>query len=340
MHWRGAEVRMAVDRRIKLETSVRGITLKRKKGQSMDRREFFKKSIAAGTATLGAGFFDGAALFAQAAAAGTGIPDLVAVQNGEPDVMFEKGIEALGGMKAFVKKDQTVVVKPNIGWDKPPELGANTNPLLVKTIVKHCFDAGAKKVFVLDHTCSNPQKAYKNSGIQENAEAAGGTVVFANDEKNYVEVSVPKATILKTTKVHQIVKDCDVLINVPVLKHHIGTGITIAMKNLMGVMWDRGFYHSKGLHECIAEFCLYRKPDLNVVDAYRVTMDHGPHQANPEDIKIRKALMLSRDIVAADAAAAKLFGSDPAQVQHIKLAHDLGIGNMNLDKLNIRKITV
>jgi len=108
----------------------------------------------------------------------------------------------------------------------------------------------------------------------------------------------------------------------------------------MGVVWDRGFYHKQGLHECIAEFCLYRKPDLNIVDAYRVTMANGPHHAKPEDVKTRQALILSRDIVAADAAAAKLFGSEPADTKHIKMAHDLGIGTLDLDKLNIKKIAV
>ena len=91
--------------------------------------------------------------------------DLVAIKGGEPEDMFDKAISELGGMRNFVKKGQTVVVKPNIGWDVVPEKGANTNPKLVSRIIKHCFDAGAKDVYVFDHTCDNWNRCYSSSGI-------------------------------------------------------------------------------------------------------------------------------------------------------------------------------
>lgn len=305
----------------------------------MDRREFIKKSLVVGSASIGASTFGSQETIA-AETKKSGIPDLVAVKNGEPDVMFDKAIEAIGGMKTIVKPDQIVVVKPNMAWDRPPEMGANTNPKLIRQVVAHCVEAGAKKVYVLDHTCNNPQKVYQNSKIKEAAESAGGIVVYANDEKNYKEVSVPKAKVLKKVKVHELIESCDVFINVPVLKHHSGAGVTIAMKNLMGAMWDRRFYHQKGLHQCIAEFCLWRKPDLNIVDAYRVTIANGPHRARPEDVKLRKSLLLGKDIVAVDTAATILFGADPEKTNYIKIANELGLGEMDLSKLNIKKITV
>ncbi len=310
------------------------------KAFKMDRRDFCRKGIAAVTGSWAAAFFYNTDIYGSDEKLLTTVPDLVAVRNGEPDVMFDKAIEAIGGISSVVKKGQVVVVKPNIALDRPPETGADTNPLLVKRVVEHCVTAGAKKVYVFDHTCNNPQKAYQTSQIKAAAESAGGVVVFANDQKDYQEVSIAKAVTLKTAMVHKLIINCDVFINVPVLKHHAGAGLTIAMKNLMGAVWDRGFYHKSGLHECIAEFCLYRKPDLNIVDAYRVTMANGPQRARAEDIKIRKALLLSKDIVAVDAAAAKLFGSEPAQTRYIQLAGDMGIGTMDLEKLNIKKITI
>ncbi|HNY76985.1 MAG: DUF362 domain-containing protein [Sedimentisphaerales bacterium] len=305
----------------------------------MNRRVMLKKGVGA-IVGIGGGLVltDRGTLMAQGVSAS--LPDLVAVQNGEPDVMFDKAIEAIGGMSSVVKKDQVVVVKPNIAWDKPPETGANTNPVLVKRIVEHCFKAGARKVYVLDHTCHDCRKTYESSGIMAAAQAAQATVVFANGEEDYVPVTIPKAAVLKTTKVHKLIAECDVLIDVPVLKNHGGAGVTVAMKNLMGVVWDREYYHKAGLHECIADFCHYRRPDLNVVDAYRIMLRNGPYQGQPADIAVRKSLLLSRDIVAADAAGAKLFGSDPAQTRHIQLANDSGIGTMNLEKLNIKKITI
>ena len=133
----------------------------------------------------------------------TGPFDLVAVKGGEPDVMFDKAIAALGGMSQFVKKGQKVVVKPNIGWDVPPERAGNTNPKLVARIVKRCYEAGASEVFVFDNTCDNWLKAYANSGIEKAVKDAGGKIVPGNTESYYKPVTV-KGQVLKTTTVHEL----------------------------------------------------------------------------------------------------------------------------------------
>lgn len=306
---------------------------------SVSRREFFQKSIALGAAAYGASLVGWPEkLLAQDAA----FPDLVAVKNGEPDAMLDKAMTAIGGMSRFIQKGQTVIVKPNIGWNREAETGADTNPLLVKRVVEHCMQAGAKKVYVFDHVIdeSAAEKTYAISGIEGAAKAAGAVIVPAHDKKYYQEVEIPNATRLKKTSVHELVMETDVLINVPVLKHHMASSLTIAMKNLMGIVWDRNAWHSSGLNTCIAEFCLYKKPTLNIVDAYAVTMKNGPHRARTEDLDYKKTLLVSPDIVAIDAAATKVFGSDPANISYIKQAHDLGIGNMNLDTLKIERIAL
>ena len=306
---------------------------------SLSRREFFQKSIAFGAAAYGASLVGWPGnLLAQEGA----FPDLVAVKNGEPDAMLDKAMEAIGGMSRFVQQGQTVIVKPNIGWNREPETGANTNPLLVKRVVEHCLQAGAKKVYVFDHPVddSTAEKAYVTSGIEGAAKAAGAVIVPAHDKKYYQEVEIPNATRLKKTSVHELVMESDVLINVPVLKHHMASSLTIAMKNLMGVVWDRNAWHASGLNACIADFCLYKKPTLNIVDAYAVTMKNGPHRARKEDLDYKKTLLVSPDIVAIDAAATKVFGTDPANISYIKQGHDLGIGNMNLDTLKIERIAL
>ncbi len=307
----------------------------------MKRREFITKSIGAGIAA-GAGF----TFLSLEEAFGTVAPDphapydLVAVMGGEPGEMFEKGIASLGGMKAFVKAGQTVVVKPNIGWDRTPELAANTNPDLIAKIVEHCIAAGAKEVFVFDHTCDNWQKSYATSGIEKAAKAAGAVVVTGNSQGNYKEVSVPKGKSLKDAKVHEKILDCDVFINVPVLKHHDGAQVSFAMKNLMGIVWDRGFWHKNDLQQCIADMVSYRKPDLNIIDGYRVLKKNGPKGVSASDVSLEKSQIISTDIVAADAAAAKIFGKDPATIGHIKIANAMGFGEMDLSKLNINRIKV
>ena len=307
----------------------------------MKRRDFLKKGFGAG---LMAGAFlkvSGLGNLASAKNANPNKPyDLVAVMGGEPAPMFDKAMAALGGIGKYVKKGQTVVVKPNIGWDTTPELGANTNPELVARIVEQCLQAGARDVFVFDNTCDTWNRCYANSGIEDAVKNAGGKMVPGNTENYYKPVTIPNGKRLKEAKVHELILNSDVFINVPVLKHHSSARVTIAMKNLMGIVWDRRFWHRNDLHQCIADFATWRNPDLNVIDAYRVMTRNGPRGVSQADIVIKKSLIVSTDMVAADAASARIFGSEPGDIGHIRIAHEMGVGNMNLDELNIERIRV
>ncbi len=301
----------------------------------MDRRSFLKNSV---NLTIGAGAVMAgypAPLFSAPA-----YPDLTALMGGEPETMFDKGIEVMGGMSRFVKPNQTVVIKPNIGWDTPPERAADTNPRLIKQMVKQSLDAGAKKVYVFDHTADAWKKCYERSGIKHAVKEAGGTMVPGNSTRHYHKIQVPKAKVLKQVEAHELFLEADVFINVPVLKNHIATKLTIGMKNLMGVVWDRGFWHRNDLHQCIADFATYRVPDLTVIDAYRVLKVNGPMGVSNNDTVLMKALLMSADPVAADTAAARMFGIDPSQISYMQKAQDLGVGTMDLSSLNIRKIRI
>jgi len=266
------------------------------------------------------------------------VPDLVAVKNGEPGALFDEAIQAMGGISRFVRKGQTAVIKPNIAWNRGPDTGANTNPLLVKRIVEHCKQAGAKRVYVFDHTIDHEPDCYKHSGIEQAARSAGALVVPGNQEKNYQKAIIPNAKTLKKVKVHELILESDVYINVPVLKHHSYTTLTLAMKNQMGVVWDRMEYHNTDLHRCISDFCHFKIPDLNIMDAYRVTMRNGPQRAGKDDLTLMKMLLISTDIVAIDAAASKLFGKEPRMIRHVRYGNEDKIGNMNLEELHIKKI--
>lgn len=305
----------------------------------MKRRDFIKKTTEVTLATSTALAFSNLNSLFASQSNKTGLPyDLVAIRNGEPDIMFDKGIESLGGMESFVKSGQKVVVKPNIGWDVSPERAGNTNPKIIKRIIEHCFDAGAKEVYVFDNTCDEWNKCYKTSGIEDLAKEAGAKIVPGNTESYYEEVQINQGVSLKTTKVHKLILDSDVFINVPVLKHHSSADLSIAMKNLMGVVWDRMFWHRNDLHQCIADYTTFRKPDLNVIDAYRVMMKNGPRGVSVDDVVEYKTQIISTDIVAADAAAAKVFGSEPEDIPYIVKAGEMGIGTYDLGSLNINRI--
>jgi len=299
----------------------------------MQRRTFLK--------ALGAGLALGDStnrLYAGEATAG--VPDLVAVKNGDPGTLFDRGIEALGGMGRFVKKGQTVVIKPNIGWNVGPERAANTNPRLVRRIIEHCLQAGARQVYVFDHTCDAWRDSYRTSGIEQAVKEAGGQLAPGNSEGYFQTAAVAKGRRLREVKEHELILQSDVFINVPVLKSHGGARLTVAMKNLMGVVWDRGEWHANDLHQCIADFASYRKPDLNVVDAYNVMLRHGPRGVSAADVVNMQSQLLSTDLVTADAAAAKLFGLEPDAVGYIRLASEMGVGRGDLENLAIRRIVL
>ena len=307
----------------------------------MDRRDFFKKSMQAGLMTGAAMAVPGifGKYFAKSANILPSAIDMVAIRNGEPDVMFDAAIKAYGGMQAFVKKNQKVLLKPNIGWDVSPERGGNTNPKLVKRVIEHCFNAGAKEVYVFDHTCDDWRRSYADSGIEKAVSDAGGKLVPANTENYYQQVKFNSGKNMKEAKIHELILDSDVFINMPILKNHESTRLSIAMKNMMGVVWDRGYWHRNDLHQCIADYSTYnKKPVLNIVDAYYVMKRNGPRGVSVDDVVTMKSQIISSDIVAADAAAAKLFGIEPDAVPYIKIADSMGIGKMNLSSLNIKRI--
>jgi len=312
---------------------------------NIDRRIFLKTIAAVGAAftikTKG-----GMDVFAQTVPENqTDKPfDLVAVMGGEPDVMFKKAIAEMGGIGKFVKRGQKVVVKPNIGWDKAPEMAANTNPVLVKEIVRQCIEAGAKEVIVFDNTCDNWKKSYESSGIEAAAKAAGAKVMPAHESSYYKSVTLPQGKSLKKTDVHEAILGCDAWINVPVLKHHGGANLSISMKNLMGIIWNRRTFHIGNLNQCIADMCTYeKKPVLNIVDAYRVLKANGPRGRSAEDVVLSKALFMSQDMVAVDTAAAKFFNQIRQDiplddVKYISHGQTLKLGTMDIDNLNVKRI--
>ena len=278
----------------------------------MDRRDFLK-TVAITGAALSIQHSEAMEILTQTINnTNGGNPDLVAVMGGEPEAMFRRAISELGGMKQFVKPGQKVVVKPNIGWDKVPELAGNTNPQLIAEIVKQCFAAGAK-------------------------------VMPAHLESYYKPVNLPNGQKMKKAKIHEAILNCDVWINVPILKNHGGANLTISMKNHMGIVWDRGFFHQNDLQQCIADICtLQKKAVLNVVDAYRIMKTNGPRGRSASDVVLAKGLFISPDIVAVDTAAAKFFNQIREMpldtVGHLAKGEALKIGTMNIDKLNVKRI--
>ncbi|MFA6447839.1 MAG: DUF362 domain-containing protein [bacterium] len=310
------------------------------------RRDFIGKAAVTGLALYGMSFAGCKSGFSRTLAQGprerraNGLKKGVFVARGssDPAKLTRSAVDAAGGMGKLVKRGDIVVVKPNIGWDRSPEQAANTNPAVVAALVAMALEAGAKEVKVFDRSCNSDRRTYKRSGIAAAAEKAGAKVSFV-DESRYVSVTIPGARALKEWMLNRDALECNVFINVPILKDHGATRMTAGMKNLMGIAGgERGAWHVGELDQRIADVQLAIKPDLVVIDAFRILTAHGPQGGSLDDVKELKTIAVSTDIVAADAYAAKLFGVDPKDIKHIRIAEEMGLGSMkpvSLKEINV-----
>ncbi|MFC2061417.1 DUF362 domain-containing protein [Elusimicrobiota bacterium] len=266
-------------------------------------------------------------------AAGTGY-SLSVITGNDPAQNVRMAVEPLGTMKQFVKPGNIVVVKPNMSWDRTPEQAANTDPGVVKEVVKMCFEAGAKKVKIFDRCCSNDQRAYKNSGVADAAREAGADV-FHVDEWNFVNAEFDYKSPLEGWPLYRDAVTADCFINLPVLKHHRLTGLTLSMKNLMGIMGGvRGEVHWN-IHEKLVHVTDYISPSLTIIDATRVLMANGPSGGNLEDVKIFNTIIAGIDPVLVDSEAARLVGKDPMSIGYIKEGKKFGLGNIVVEERSV-----
>ena len=246
-------------------------------------------------------------------------------------------IQALGGMKKFVNPGEVVVVKPNMAWDRTPEMGANAHPVVVRKVVELCLEAGAKQVKVLDHTCHDARKAYATSGIKAAVEGIKDprAVVEYIDERRFVELNVEKARALKKWYFYKDILEADRFINIPVAKNHSESRLTMCLKNMMGAIggW-RGRIHV-GLHQNIADMNLLLRPDLHILDATRIMLKNGPSGGRLEDVEVRNTVFAGTDPVALDAMGTALFGLKPADIGYIVKAHQASRGEMDLSKIKV-----
>ena len=246
-------------------------------------------------------------------------------------------IAAVGGMKRFVKPGDVVVVKPNMGWDRTPEQAANTNPQVVKAVIEEVLKAGAKKVKVFDRTCNDERRCYANSGIQAALKGLSNVEVHFIENERFKKV-VLNGEALKEWDLYGEVLSANVFINVPVAKHHKLTGLSLGLKNIMGVMGgDRGKLH-KQIEPALADVNAVLKSHLTVIDATRILTDHGPQGGDLADVKIMNTVIASADIVAADAYATTIFGKKPTDIGVTVAAAKRGIGEIDLKKVRVVKV--
>jgi uncharacterized protein (DUF362 family) len=271
------------------------------------------------------------------AASSGGKAKLVVVEGTDPSALIDKGFKAIGGVETFVQPGNTVVIKPNFSVPRTPDQAATTNALLVAALVKRCLAARAKEVRVIDHTFTNGQMCLENSGIRQEVTAVGGQAYVINNQNDRFYRSVTmNGELLKSATYSRDVLDADVFINFPILKHHDGTELTMGLKNLMGLVWDRGIFHRTDLNKTIAELAAFRRPHLTILDATRGITANGP--MGPGPIREWNQVVFSTDMLAVDAYGANLFGHNPASIGHLSAAAQLGVGSLDWQRLEVVRV--
>jgi uncharacterized protein (DUF362 family) len=300
----------------------------------VDRREFIKI-----TALTGAGLALSHGLSALAEAAGPAArPDLVVAHGASPEAILKAGIDALGGIRTFISRGDIVVIKPNIGWDRTPEQAGNTNPEVVAAMVRLCFEAGAKKVKVFDRPVNDPRRCYVQSGILDAVRPLGAEMGYM-DERKFKDMEI-NGEALRSWPLYTDIFEADKVINIPIAKHHSLGKLTMSMKNWMGAMGgSRRQIHQK-LDESLVDLSTKIKPTLTVLDAVRILTANGPQGGNLADVKKLDTVIVGIDQVAIDAYGATLFGMKGSDLGYVTLGHKRGLGQMDLNKLMIRKIQV
>jgi uncharacterized protein (DUF362 family) len=257
------------------------------------------------------------------------LPEMAVIEGGEPAALVRRAIEELGGMGRFVTRGDTVLVKPNIAWDRTPKQAANTNPEAVAEVVRLALTAGARRVLVTDVPVNEARRAFDRSGVARAVEAAGGEVVLPQAAR-FREVDLG-GTVLRAWPVLAPFLEADKVINMPIAKHHGLTGATLGVKNWYGILGGLRMRLHQRIDESLTDLAAFLRPTLTVLDAYRVLMRGGPSGGSTEDVALRKTVIAGTDPIAVDAYAARAFwGLNESTLRYLELAAERGLGDLHL----------
>ncbi len=305
--------------------------------KKISRRDFLL-STAMG---LSAAVIPGIAFPVRARAGEPAFPELV-FATGDPAPATVAAINAIGGMKRFVKKGQKVCIKPNFSFANPPEAATTTHPEVVKAIAEEARKAGAREITIVDNVLHREEACLEKTGIKVCETVPGTLVKPLTSSRFFRHVDIPDGKQLKEARVLEPVLDADVFIAAPVAKSHSAAGVSLSMKGMMGVVKNRMVFHAiYDLHTAIVDLAFRVKPDLVIIDATRLLSDHGP--GGPGKVLHPRTVIASTDMVAADAATVSLgewYGRrvKPRQVKHIAEAAKRGLGRIDWENLAIARV--
>ncbi|MBM4039400.1 MAG: DUF362 domain-containing protein [Planctomycetes bacterium] len=270
------------------------------------------------------------------------------VKGQDPDKMVAEAIELLGGMKQFVKDGQKVVIKPNLvhqpalpgreqrASDGKVRPGFTTDVRIVKALARQMLAAAKCKVTIAEGTPNDASRMFDFLGYTAMAKELGIELVDV-DRSERMAVKLPNGLGRKEYSLPAVTQTADVLVDVPVLKTHQLTGVTLGMKNLYGLLPEpRKDYHAK-VDEVLCDLCLAHKPDLVIVDGLVAMEGQGPIEGTPVAMDL---IVAGADIVAVEAVCTAIMGFDTRSVRHLRLASERGLGEASLDRITVRGVPI
>jgi len=267
--------------------------------------------------------------------------DVAVAKDMKPEELVQAAVDRYGGISSWVRRGDLVAIKPNLAWARQPAQAATTSPEVLAAVIKLCKQANPARIVVVEHSCDTSTVAFDMSGAKQVCRELSVPLISLSHENMYQQVSLPAGRNINTDQVATDILECDVYINLPIVKSHSGAVATVTLKNQMGAVWDRGAYHRAGsgsarglnLHQNIAGLAASLRPTLNIVDATRVLVTGGPQ--GPGKVEERNTVLVSADMVAVDAYAAQLLDHQPQDIPHIGLAAEAGVGKADLEAIKV-----
>lgn len=241
-------------------------------------------------------------------------------------------LEPLGTMSAFVKKNDRVLIKPNMLSCKEPERAATTHPSVIKAVVKECFETGASVVWVGDSPPAifgRTEDFWNKTGFAKATEEAGGEMLcFEKDEKANISFKVFGKEV--TASVIKKVFDADIVISLSKMKTHNLTRITGAVKNHFGfipgfskALWHKKFTKVNEFSAFVTELAKSLPVKLHIMDGIEAMDLQGPASGR---VKKNNVLIASDDPVAVDMGFCKVVGLKPESVPIMQYCKKIGWG--------------
>ena len=313
----------------------------------ISRRDFIKKSASLGAFSfLSVGMNTGCKSTQTTTEKQTVNIDISVAQGKDYSANTRKAVENLGGMEAFVPKGSKVAILANPQRNNP---GAFTKPDILRSAIQMCQEAGASNVTCISQL---PDQNWEATGMKQVLldEGANLVIVDRSDDSQFRTLPVPKGTALREAQIMSEFFNYDVFIDMPITKDHAGNKFTGTMKNLMGLSSSKTnrTFHKKNwqtdinaidhLEQCIADLNTIIQPDICIVDATEFITTNGPF--GPGEIIKPQKVVAGIDRVAVDSYCCTLWGLEGRNILQITKASDHGLGEMDLNKVKIKEISV